>query len=355
MSKPATANPADAPIVVLHGPERFLMVDFTERVRGHLIKKHGDVQTTNFDGLSTKAGDVLDELRSMSLMMTHKLVIVENADSMLKETEDEDAPPPPPTPAKRGTAARTAREMMESYAASPEPSATLVLRASKWTGGNLEKAIEKSGGVVVKCEAPRVADAAAWCVQRAGQHKARIDANTAKLLVDNIGPDLGRLDMELAKLAVAAAASGVGTGVPAITPELIATFVGFSREEDLWSMQRHLLSGDAGNALREVRHRLEVSRENPIAMLVCYIDLARKLDGAARGIAAKENPKALSGRLKLWGSSESTIMDMARRLRPSQTAELLGAAIDADHRCKTGRGEPERLLEVLTLKFVNLR
>ena len=185
---------------------------------------------------------------------------------------------------------------------------------------------------------------------RPAQHQAKIDPATAKLLVDNIGPELARSDSELEKLAVAAA----GKGETTITPQLVGTLVGYSREEDIWSMQRYLLQGDPAIALREVRRRIEVARETPVGLLVSYLDLARKLDGVTRGLAARENPAAISGRLRMWGPSVNAIFETARRLKPDQTADMLAAVVDADSRSKSSRGDAEHMVEGLTLRFVGL-
>jgi DNA polymerase III delta subunit len=358
-SQAESGTPVEAPIVVFVGPERFLALDHTDKLRAALHKKHGDVQVALFDGGSASAADVLDELRSLSLMMTHKLVIVDNAESMLKEPEEDDAAVPPLPPGKRRPAARGPRELFTAYAEAPEPSATLVLRAGKWNKGNLDKAIAKTSGVFVECDELGSAEAAAWCVRRApSQHKVKIDPATAKLLVDNIGPDMGRLDSELAKLAVAVLGMGGGAagaaGDPVITPRLVGTLVGYSREEEIWHIQRFLLQPDPAVALREVRRLLEVSRESPVGLLVSYLDLARKLDGVTRGLAARENPAAITGRLRMWGPSVNAIFETARRLRPSQTAELLGAVVDADSRSKSSRGDAEHMVEGLTLRFVSM-
>lgn len=119
-------------------------------------------------------------------------------------------------------------------------------------------------------------------------------------------------------------------------------------------MQRFLLQPEPEVALAAVRSRLDVSRESPIGLVFAYIELARKLDGYCRGIAAKENPMGLAGKLKLWGPAAQSIPHAARRLNKRQTADLLAACVEVDARCKSGRGDPERLLEALTVRFVQV-
>lgn len=349
MAKSAASSiPPAAPFAVLYGEERFLQLDHTERHRAVLTKAHEEIDTVVFDGQSANPADILDECRSLSLMQRHKLVIIDNADLLLKAADDEDDAPAAPTLGRRGHAERTAREMFESYAKSPEPSACLLLRAGAWRAGNLDKAIVAAGGAIVECEPYAPEQAMAWAADRAKtRHRATIDPDAAALLVDNLGTDLGRLDSELGKLALVAATRTPDVPKPAITRALVAEMVGFSREEEAWSLQRDLLGNDANRALSNLHDALNVSRHNPVLINLVYLDLARKLDGVCRAVNAGEQP-----RVRLWGESARIIPEAARRMKPAQTAALLQAAVQADHRQKSGQGDPVHILEALTLKFV---
>ena len=340
----------NAAVVLTTGPERFIALDVTEKVRASATKKHGEVATFVFDGASCQAAEVLDELRTMGLMASAKIVIVENAEQMLKEKDEEEGASA--APAVRGFARKSAREMMTEYAASPEQNSVLLLRAGgKWNKGKLDTAIVDGGGVIIDCQPPGPAEAERWCVTRAKKHGAAIDPQGAKMLVENIGCELGRLDSELEKLAIAASARGTKE----ITAEIVSEMVGFSREEEsIFALQRYLLQGEAEVALRQVRQMIDVSRQSPASLMVAMVDLARKLDGVCRGLAARESEGVIGARLKLWGSSVAVLMSAGRRLKPGQTAALLAAAVESDSRIKSGRGEPEHIVEALVLRFVGL-
>jgi DNA polymerase III delta subunit len=341
-----------AAVVLTTGPERFLALEVTEKVRAIATKKHGEVATFVFDGATCQAAEVLDELRSLGLMAPAKIVIVENAEQMLKEKEEEDGASAGGAPAARGFARKSARELMTEYAAEPERASVLLLRAGgKWNKGKLDSAIVEGGGAIIDCQPPGPVEAERWCVTRAKSHGTTIDPQGAKMLVENIGCELGRLDSELEKLAIAASAAGEKQ----ITVAVVSEMVGFSREEEsIFALQRYLMQGDPETALRQVRQMIEVSRESPASLMVAMVDLARKIDGAARGIAARESEGVIGARLKLWGSSQAAILAAGRRLKPGQTASLLALAVDGDSRIKSGRGEPEHIVEALVLRFVEL-
>lgn len=341
-SAPKSAPPPLPPIAVFHGPQRFLQLEHTERLRAALCRVHGEVTTVCFDGASASPADILDECRSLSLMQTHKLVVVDNADALLKAADDDDDAPPT---RHRG---KTARELFETYAESPDSSATLVLRAMTWRPGKLDKAVLASRGTLIKCEELHEHDAAAWAVERAqSTHKTTLEPAAANMLIDALGVDLGRIDCELAKLSLAT------PGKP-ITAAQIKQMVGVTREEDFWEIQSSLLSGDPARALGHLRSMLEVSRHDPTPLLFTYCDLARKLHAAARGLAARENPRSLMGRLKLWGPAGDALLHKAGRVSPPAAAKLVDDTVDAMVRQRSGVGDPEHILEGLTLRFVEV-
>lgn len=320
---------ADQRIVVLVGKEPFLMGEYTAQLRELLRAKFGEVDQVRFEAgtAGTTLASVLDECRTFGLMAAHKLVVVEGGDELIKEDN---------------------RPLIERYAAAPCEGATLLLRCGKWHAGKLDALIEKVGMVkaVEEVSAPQ---ALAWadkrCVKR---YEATLDSAAARLLVERLGPDLGRIDSELAKLS-----AYVGPGKP-ITREAVIDLVGRSSDEEAWVMQSVLLRGDAALSLAKLRELSELAREPVQKTMWATVDLARKLHGAARGLRAGENPWSLAGKLKLWGDSKDAILATAKGIDPAMAAGLLTAAVEADYRSKTGGADPERALEGLALEFARV-
>ena len=319
--------PTEARIAVLKGPDGFLRAQHTADLRARLAEAHGEVDLLHFDGTTSNPAEVLDECRSFGLMQQHKLVVVDQADELVKGDS---------------------RPLFERYCDAPCESATLLLRAATWRPSNLDKAINdpaRGAGVIVACEPPTPAQAINWAGARCKKrHAASITKPAATLLVERIGADLGRLDAELGKLAAAA-------GGEEITPDLVAEFVGMSREEEVWGIQAHLLSGSPEAILSHLRDLIEVSRQPTELLGFAFCDLARKLHTATAAIAHGANPASVAKELRLWGQSKDAVLGAARRLNPAQTLELLNAAIEADLAAKTGRGVPARLLERVALRF----
>lgn len=355
-SDPAALGP-EIRILILHGKERFLQDEYLKKLREALAEEHGAgrVDTVRFDGSqgSRILADVLDECRSQGLMQQHKIVVVDNADQLVKAGDD-DAPAPavPRAGKRRIRAPHSARELLEAYAEDPSDSATLVLRADTWRPGNLDKAVERVGAVR-KCEPPSEDKAITWAQARAkARHQTSIDAPTAAMLVETVGADLGRIDTELEKLALSAG----GEGQP-ITAALVESMVGTTRKEAFWSIQAALLSGDPGAALTQLRDLIEVSRHDPVPITFSFVDLARKVHLAARGRAQGVSDNRILGALRLFGPGANELgagVLRAAAAGPARAARLLAEAVGTDAANKSGLGDPVRNLERLVMRFHDL-
>jgi DNA polymerase III delta subunit len=325
---------ADHRIVVLHGKESFLRSEHTRRVLDALRERFGAVDEFSFDGTSCSLADVLDELRSYGLMSQHKVVIVDQAEQFMQGDDR--------------------RRAMERYAESPMQDATLILRSGGWRPGTFDKLVA-AVGVILKCEAPGAAEAVRWAVARSQKrHGVELSAAGAQALVDRVGPDLGRLDSELGKLAVGALAMGGPTGDAkvVITPELVKEFTGLSREEQAWEIQGALATGDPAQALAKVDELLRVSRAPEVMLAWSTIDVVRKVHDAAALAAQGQPDGAIAKSLKLWGDGAAVIVRLGRSVPLARAAALLQAAIAADRRMKSGLSpEPSRAIEALAVQI----
>lgn len=347
-------------IAILHGPDRFRQDQAIQELKAALEAEHGadGYSVVRFDGNEGQriVPDVMDECRSMSLMGGHKLVVVDNAENVLKADEDEeDGKPAAVAKGRRsGPSPKSAREVFEDYAKEPSPSATLVLRAGAWRPGKLDKAVEALGeqGAKIRCEPPNEFDAMKWAIDHCkARHGCAIQKDAAEALVQAVGANIGRIDSELEKLAVAAG----GKGEP-ITLEHVESLTEYTRaEEKAWGIQDTLVSGDAAASLRALRDYLEVSRFDAVPLMWAYVDLARKLHGLSRGLAQGTPRNQLMGALKLWGPTVETLVQKAARVHPERAAMMFDAAMKADAAGKGGgMGDAERNLEVLTMRFARV-
>jgi len=340
------------PVVILYGSDRSAQAEVVDDLRAQLKATHGEFDTVMFEAPGARAADVLDECRSLGLMVQRKLVIVNNAEEFVKEDDEEGSAP----------GEKTVREMFQAYCESPEPATTLVLRAAgKWTGGKLEKAALANGGMSRKCEPLSKDEAVALVMALAKEDpagKARgkplatpMSVEAAQRLVDAVGGSVGLLRSCVEKLRLAAVAFCPAGSAPAIGPKLVDLLVEMSREETIWAMQSSLLSGDPRRAMADLKAAVEISQHDEAGLSYAYVDLARKIDAAARMLKRGDNPMSVVGKLRLWGPGKDAAMDVARRVSTTTTATLLHSAVATDAAVKSGQGDPLRRMQVLTLRM----
>jgi DNA polymerase III delta subunit len=316
-------------MAIIHGKESFLMTRYTRDFADVLAKEHGEIDRVVFDGATVDLATVLDEVRTFDLMMRHKLVIVDNADAFL---------------ASKDTGKISNRQAMERYAESPVYSATLLLRASAWRPGKLDKAVAKVG-VVFKLQSLSELDSVRWCVGRCGkEHGCELDAQAAQLLVQRIGLSLTRLDTELGKLSAKVAPE------TKITKDDVLEMVGLSREEQAWEIQSVVLSGNSGLAMAKLGELLDVSRQPRELLMWSVVDLTRRLSAASTMLQNGMSAGDIRKTLKLFGDGGNRILHLAKQRTPSQLANLFTEAVAVDARTRSGLLDGRRGLELLTLR-----
>ncbi len=326
----------DERIIVLQGPDAFLRSEYAAAVKALIVEREGEVDVLRFDGQSASAADVLDECRSFGLMQQHKIVLVDQADQLVKDAN---------------------RPLLERYAQSPADAATLILRSEKWHKGKLDKLIDQVG-VVVRCEPMPRAAGIKWMQARVkAAHSAAIEPAAAGELFDRMDGDLGRIDTELAKLAVMVSApgpSGAGkANAPTITLSDVVSQSGSKGLDDPWSIQAHLLGGDPGKAAGHLRRLLE---DNPKDLVVpiswAMVDLAGHVHQASRMIAAGASPYSAAGRLKLWPQEKAhAVSEIARRVSPEASLAFYRRCVANDRAIKSGLGKPAARIERLAVGF----
>jgi DNA polymerase-3 subunit delta len=241
------------PIYVLHGDDAFLKRQVLLALRSLVLGPESD----GF-GQSAHAGDkatfaaVSSDLATLPFLSPRRLVIVENADPFVSRE----------------------RKKLEKYADEPCPTGILVLDVTVWQATtNLAKQLTAG---LITCNPPPAARlpewCQKWCTTQQGKH---LSQPAARLLVDLVGADMGRLDQELAKLALY-----VGEAAKIDTSD-VDRLVGNSREEKVWKLFDLIGLAQPAAALVHL-DRLLVQGEEPMRLLGAFSTQLRHLAQAAR-------------------------------------------------------------------------
>lgn len=311
-----------ASVHALVGSDSFLQLEGVRRIAAALGK---DAQRIDFDGESAQVADVLDEVRSFSMFAGSKMVVVRNAEEFISRF----------------------RENMEEYVANPVDSATLVLRCKTLPGNQRITKLIAKHGKVEPCEPPKDRDLSRWVIDRARTaHKTAIDPAAANLLADLVGADLGRLDNEIAKLALMTDGR--------VTEKEVNVSVVFQREQEMWHMTDELTAGRVGKALERWRHLLtsDPSTEfRAVTWLTIWLEKAVK---AQRLKKQKISPAAIAKELRIWPAHNvDALLRTADKLGDRGLADALDLLADLDHRSKSGLGEAADNVERFMLSLAS--
>jgi len=325
--KSSTTIDTSLRILVLHGKESFLITDSINKLKAAAEEKFGDVEMIHFGGTNTEAADALDEARSFGLMQQYKIIIVDQADDFFKESTGH-------------------RPVVIRYCEHPADNATIVFRSEKWNASGLDKAVRKVG-TIIKCDEVKPDQAVDFCLTQAEKiHQTTIDPKAANLLVQRVGTSLGRLNAELARLAV------MTDPEDGITAELIDSQVRLSRQEQAWALQTALLQAKPADAMRKLSELMVVSKQAPALMFYCYSDLARKLYTAGRMREDRRNPGEIDAYFGNWNPIRHTVKKAAGRIPSTQLADLMAESINAPLRQRSGFGNDRRSVDLLAVRFL---
>jgi DNA polymerase-3 subunit delta len=248
---------------------------------------------TRLAGDHAELADVLDELRTLPFLAKRRVVVVENADPFITAH----------------------RADLERYAERPAATGVLVLAPKTWPGNTrLAKAVAKVGEAV-ECKAPREAELPEWLVRLAKEHEGvALDPDAARLLVELVGPEVGLLASEVAKLA-----TYVGKAAK-IRRGDVAKMVGAGRVETIWRVLDAATTGKGAEALDDL-DRLLTSGEHPVGLLAAMSASLRKVHHAGTLRKARRDLNE--------ACREAGIPPFAQELTGRQHAHLGPGRVDA--------------------------
>jgi DNA polymerase-3 subunit delta len=312
------------PIYVLHGEEDFLKRQVLLVLRKWILGDAGD----DF-GYAAHPGDqatfaaVREELETLPFLSERRLVVIDNGDPFVSQH----------------------RAALEAYLAKPAAAGTLVLDVKTWASNTRLYKIVAADAVIV-CKTPSANKLGDWCVRWASsRHGKTLTVAAARLLVDLVGPHMGMLDQELAKLATYVGEAN------RIDVDDVDKLVGHSREENTWKIFDAIGAGRAGEALA-ILARLFDQGEDPMRMLGAFSMQLRRLAQAAR-LAIQGRP--LGAALVEVGVPPWAVKGCEQQLRHigrERASQLYDWLLETDLGLKGGSQLPQRtVLERLVVRL----
>ena len=261
-----------APVYLIHGDDARVVADAALALRDALAPALGGPDSTfRFLRLGsgegeTSAAEITAQLNTVSMFGAGKLAWV----GPLEELGQQDA------------------AAFERYAKSPNPQSSLILTVA--LGGDSKTAAQfpksplaqacADAGMVVHAPAPTAAGARTWLAAKARERGIAMDARAAELLTELCASDPGKMEAELEKLAVYAAADGK------ITADDVAEVTGDWREESIWNLTKAFAARDLAASREALDNLLRAGTPPQVILKMLTTELLRMaaaLDHRARG------------------------------------------------------------------------
>jgi DNA polymerase-3 subunit delta len=332
-------------VCVLFGDEPLLKRESLDRIKQAVLTgDDAELSFTALDGEKTELREVLDEAATLSMFGGgRRIVVVQEADKFVSKH----------------------RDALEEYCQKPRPGSVLVLDVASWPANTrLFKRLAETG-LQINCNLPgnRFGDAdedavLKWLRARAeSKYQAQLATDAGELLLEIVGPQLGRLDQEVAKLALLAAVEKP----PKITRQLVEKAVGGWRAKTAWSMIEAALDGRGAVALVEL-DRLLLAGEEPIALLAMMSGSLRRMAAATRIVEEAESNRrriSLPDALREAGvTPKKFVLDKTerqlRQIGRARAQQLYGWLLEADLALKGVSSSGNRARLVLEQLIVRL-
>lgn len=262
------------PVYVLMGEEPY----FIDKITDLLLEKVLDESERDFNqvilyGADTDAVSIINAARRYPMMSDYQLVIVREA-QLVRDIE-----------------------LLSSYVRKPLMSTILVLNYKYKTldrRRSLASLVEKVG-VLFDSKKIQNYRMPGFITSLMQQRNVAIDPKAAQMLSDFLGNDLNRLNKELDKLGIIMAEKGLKR----VTPEIIETNIGVSKEYNNFELIRAIAVKDVLKANRIAQYFEKNPKNNPIQMtlpvlfnyfsnlLICYYTKDRSESGLMSALGLK--------------------------------------------------------------------
>ncbi len=312
-----------------HGEETFLLHHYLEQMRKLLIDEL--TESFNFHKLTNENFDLqsfADSVESLPMMAEHTMVVVDEIDIFKMNESD--------------------REKIVDVLSDIPEHCTVVFtyETTAWKPDKrlkkLWEAVDRNGAVVEFAKQEQ-RDLIAWITRHFLANKKRITPDLCAYLIDLTGGTMTALSGEIAKIcAYSASENIVKSDIDAVTEPVLDAVV--------FQMTDLLAQGAYGPALLKLRQLLKM-QQDPIAILGAIGNHIRRL-GAARTLL--DHGRNSAELMRLCGMTDYAArktMNAAGKFSARFCKAAAQQVMETDYAMKTSYDDPERLLEVLVLRF----
>ena len=232
------------PVYLLHGEEPFFIDQAVKVFENELLNEsERSFNQSIFYGKDSKAQDIIDTCMRYPMFAERQVVILKEA----KQMRDFDK--------------------LETYLEKPVPTTVLVIayKQGKYDARRkLFKNIAKHGEVFLS-DVLKEQEVPTFIKAQLQQQKLQASDHAIAILGDHIGTNLSRLVNEIEKLRINLKDNAT------VTPEDIETYIGISKDFNVFELVNALLERDLSRSLRILHYMLSNPKENPTVVTLANI------------------------------------------------------------------------------------
>ena len=297
------------PIYLLMGEEAYYIDRISEYIADNVLTKDEQDfnQTIIYCTRETAVADVINCARRYPMMAKHQVVIVKEAQNLLKIDE------------------------LALYAQNPMETTILVICYKNGKVDGRKKLIPAVEKVGVVFESPKLKDGMLpqFIADYLRRKQVSIEERACLMMAESVGADLNRMAGELDKLVLA-----LPTGQMRITPDLVEQHVGISKEFNLWELRTAVSNKDVAKVNKIIFYFDQNPKANsPVATVAMLFNFFAQLmlayyspDRTERGMMVQLDLR------QNWQLREYTTA--MRNYTALKTMRIIGKLREADARLK---------------------
>ena len=304
------------------------------------------------DAAETPLAAIIDDARAMSLFAGERLIFVTNAEAAMPRSsraatvvEDED------TGIDEGPAAASNATPLQAYMKSPTPGVTLIFEATRFDFDGDDKA--KSERVrkfyapiheVVEFKRFNPDDARVEVDRIARALRVQIEPAAIEALVEALAADVGRIGVELEKLAM--------YGKPVTVAEL-PLLVPDARQSTIFALVNALGQKNRGKSLEVLDALVREGEYLPLALTFLATQFRMALVAKEANL---RNSQQVQGHFQkqgvpMWGSRAEQVAGTAGKFSKEQLERGLKLIFDADRDLRSARPDDRTVIENFVVKL----
>lgn len=231
-----------SPIYLLSGEEPYFIDIISDKIANTVLNEaERAFNQIVIYGRDTDGSAIASQCRQVPMIGGYTVVIVKEAQAMPQ------------------------LEQLAAYTANPIPSTILVI-CHKEKSPDKRQSLYKSclaNGVVFESIRPKDYEIKDWLGGFVAQHGLQLAPNCAQLLVDHLGTDISRIGNEINKLIVS-----IPQGCSLITATEIETYIGISKEFNIYELCRAVATKDIRRAMSIADHLAQNPKQTPLLLII---------------------------------------------------------------------------------------